>query len=332
MPKKTSFTFPLNAAQQARLVEIIRTGNYRPREVPHTRIAAEGSDCQIALFKSGKCLVQGQGAEDWVLFTLEPEVLQQAGVGYEQVLHPEAAQPHMGIDESGKGDFFGPLVIAAVYVDEQLVPAMQEMNIRDSKTISSDRVARDLARKIRELVGDRWTLVTIGPRKYNELYARIRNVNRLLAWGHARAIENLLEKVPGCPRALSDQFGPTRQIEMALMKKGKRIKLEQRHKAESDMAVAAASILARAGFLDGLQKIGERFDLAIPKGASTQVQEVACQLVAKQGPAILLETSKCHFRTTDAVLEKCGASRAALGPDGQVVSKTREEKAEEAAG
>ncbi len=323
MPKKMSYTFPLNPEQQKQLAALIRSGNYRPRETPHTLLSVEGPDCMIALYTSGKCVVQGQGAEDWVTFTLEPEILLEARLGYETVHTPEMFQPHMGVDESGKGDFFGPIVIAAAYVDDRIVPRFQELNVRDSKQITSDRKAEELADAIAGVLGDRFAIVAIGPRAYNRLYAKMRSVNRLLAWGHARAIENLLEKAPGIPRAVSDQFGPTAQIERALLKKGREIKLEQRPRAESDPAVAAASILARAAFLRALKDLQKTHGIKFPKGASAQVREAAAELVKKAGPAVLLDTAKCHFKTADDVLAACGQSRAALGPEGAATSQAK---------
>jgi ribonuclease HIII len=321
MTQRTSFTFKLTSGQQAALVSLLKAGNYIPREVEHTIVAVEGQDCNIALYKSGKCLAQGSGAQDWVTFVLEPQILLEAHLGYEKLLNPEASQPHMGIDESGKGDFFGPLVIAAAFADERLTDALQEMNVRDSKTITTDRKALEMARDIRRLLGERFAIVTIGPRAYNRLYASMRNVNKILAWGHARAIENLLEKVPDCPRAISDQFGPKRQIEQALMKKGRKIELVQRHKAESDMAVAAASVLARAGFLLALVDLQKKFGVPFPKGASAQVQDAAVKLIGKNKPEILLDIAKCHFKTADVVLEKASFDRSVLGPEGAAVSK-----------
>jgi len=323
--KKTSFTFKLTSPQQESLARVLRSGNYRPRIVPYTIIAVEAEDCNIALYESGKCVVQGKGAQDWVTFTLEPEVLMEARLGYEPILSPETFQPHMGVDESGKGDFFGPLVIAAAYVDASLVPVFQGLNVRDSKTVTSDRKAEEIADDIARVLGNRFSVVAIGPRTYNRLYNSMRSVNRILAWGHARVIENLLEVVPDCPRAISDQFGPTHQIERALMGKGKKIELIQRTKAESDPAVAAASILARAGFIRALRKMQKDQGIEIPKGASEKVKESARKLVEQKGPQILLETSKCHFRTADLVLESLGQSRAALGPDGAAKSQAKKE-------
>ncbi len=320
--RPTAYTFKLSAGQQEAVGRELRVGNYVPVEVPFARTAAERPDCRIVLYLSGKLVVQGRGAADWVQFVLEPQVLGDIVSGYEEERHPEAFRPHMGIDESGKGDFFGPMVIAAAYVDADLARAFQRMKVRDSKTITSDRKALDMGRELRGMLGGRFALVTVGPRAYNRLYASMGNVNRLLAWGHARAIENLLDRVPDCGRAVADQFGPERQIRQALLKKGRRIALEQRPRAESDPAVAAASILARCGFLEALEGLGKQYGRPFPKGASAAVREAAVDLVRARGPGVLLETAKCHFRTADQVLAGAGSSREALGPDGQAVSRT----------
>jgi len=309
MPPKNSYTFALTPDQQDRLTRVLARSTFQPVEVPYTRVAARGENLTVNLYTSGKCVIQGRGATDWITFTFEPEVLQEARLGYEDVHDPAASQPHMGIDESGKGDFFGPLVISAAYVDRDIVEKFRAMNVRDSKTITSDKVAEDMADQIADILGQRYTLVSIGPSAYNKMYGSMKNVNTLLAWGHARAIENLLEYVPSCPRALSDQFGPTHRIENALMKKGREIKLEQRTKAESDPAVAAASILARAGFLRGLRRLGEKYGVKLPKGASAQVRTVAIELARQHGPGVLLELCKGHFKTADEVLTQAGFSR-----------------------
>jgi ribonuclease HIII len=315
--KQNSFTIKLTEEQQQKLAALLRKSGFRTVEVPHTQIAVDTGSCRVNLYRSGKCLVQGKGAEEWITFTLEPEITGEARLGYEAVLDPESVEPHMGIDESGKGDFFGPLVIASVYTDAKSVEVLKELGARDSKKISSDRVALQLASDIRKKLEGKFTIVSIGPEAYNRMYAKIGNVNRLLAWGHARAIENLLEKVPGCPRALSDKFGPTSRIERALMKNGRKIKMDQRTKAESDPAVAAASILARAGFLHGLRRIEKDFGIeTVPKGCSEKVKQIAAELVAERGPGILLKTCKCHFRTTDQVLGMNGYSRTDLEPGG----------------
>lgn len=321
MAAQNTFTFSLTAEQQELLTVLLRTGNYRPADVPHTSIAVKAEDCAINLYKSGKLLVQGKGAREFVEFTLEPFVLGAATLGYEQTLNPEQTSPHMGVDESGKGDFFGPMVIAAAYVDASLYEEMRKLDVKDSKAITSDKKAMAIGAALRKLLGNRFSIVAIGPTAYNRLYAKMRSVNRILAWGHARAIENLLQAVPDCPKVISDQFGSKESVERALMKAGRGIELVQRHKAESDMAVAAASILAREGFLYALQKMREQYSADIPKGASAAVRAAAVSIARAHTPQVLLSTVKCHFKTTDAVLADLGVTRQSLPPEGQVVSK-----------
>jgi len=211
---------------------------------------------------------------------------------------PSVASGRIGSDESGKGDYFGPLVIAAAFVTPEIEPDLKLMEVRDSKMISDGRVL-ELARDLRQVC--KHSIVAIGPQRYNELYEKIRNLNRLLAWGHARALENLLEQV-NCDLAIADQFGDERFILNALLEKGKRIRLVQRPKAEEDLAVAAASILARAEFLTRLRRLSDEVGTSLPKGASPSVELAARMVVKKHGRERLSTIAKMHFKTTLAVL------------------------------
>src|SRR4051812_26502650 len=105
----------------------------------------------------------------------------------------------IGIDESGKGDYFGPLVIAAVFVDATTQEELSLMQARDSKKISDGRIL-EMAPDIRMICPH--SIIAIGPERYNGLYTKIRNLNRLLAWGHAKALETLLDKVT-CGHAIA---------------------------------------------------------------------------------------------------------------------------------
>ena len=211
---------------------------------------------------------------------------------------PSRTIERIGIDESGKGDYFGPLVIAAVFVDATTQGELRLMQVRDSKKISDGRIL-EMAPDIKTICPH--SVIAIGPQKYNELYAKIRNLNRLLAWGHAKALETLLERVT-CERAISDQFGDERLILNVLQEKGRKIVLEQRTKAESDLAVAAASILARAEFLLRLKRLSSEVGTTLPKGASPAVELAAKMIIKKHGQERLGSVAKLHFKTTQAVL------------------------------
>jgi ribonuclease HIII len=176
-----------------------------------------------------------------------------------------------------------------------------QAGIQDSKRIGSDQRIRDFADMIRDTPGVVVSVVSIGPEKYNQLYTKFGNLNKLLAWGHARVIENLLEQRPDCPRALSDQFANPRLIKNALMAKGKAIELEQRTKAESDLAVAAASILAREKFINWLRDARKTVGMELPRGVSASVKEKARALVASHGAEVISRMAKTHFKTAAEV-------------------------------
>lgn len=200
----------------------------------------------------------------------------------------------IGTDESGKGDYFGPLVIAGVYVDAANGDKLIKLGVDDSKKLS-DKLINLLAGKIREMCP--YSVVAIGNERYNELYSRVGNLNRMLAWGHARAIENLLSIVE-CKDALSDQFGDPSLIENALMEKGKNINLRQRPRAEENVAVAAASILARDEFVKRMEDMSKKYGIDFPKGASSGVLETARVFTQKYGMDELKKVAKLHFKTT----------------------------------
>jgi ribonuclease HIII len=200
----------------------------------------------------------------------------------------------IGTDESGKGDYFGPLVIGGVYVDSKIQALLESLKVRDSKKIS-DGMIKELDFKIRS--NCIYSVVVIGPEKYNLLYLKMKNLNRMLAWGHARVIENILMRV-NCMRVISDQFGNELLIKNALLESGRKIKLEQMPHAEKDVGVAAASIVARAEFLRRMEKLSEQCGFDLPKGASFLVDEAARKLLAKFGKEDLNKFVKLHFKNT----------------------------------
>ncbi|MCX6923368.1 MAG: ribonuclease HIII, partial [Verrucomicrobia bacterium] len=276
MKPLTSYTSKLTDPQATALRTWLQAHHYQFREVPYARFAAEKEKTNVVFYESGKLVVQGKGTQEFVEFVLEPEILQEARLGYEAVLNPELLLPRLGVDESGKGDFFGPLCIAGAYINEKVVKSWAEAGIRDSKHISSDKRMKDLAELIRKSPGCVTTVVPIGNEAYNRLYGKMKSVNAILAWGHARVIENLMGQrhlmIPPPVRAISDQFAASKEtVARALMPLGREIELIQKHRAEEDLAVAAASILARHEFVTRLAGLEKQFGTRFPKGASAAV-------------------------------------------------------------
>lgn len=270
----------------------------------------KNSDFSATFYNSSKFVIQGKniGAlidslsakfneigsfEAWTLGKSEPASQTS------QLINLSTYQPltYIGTDESGKGDFFGPLVIAGVLLDEKNRQIFIDLGIKDSKTLKDDQMIK-MAQQIQK--HSTFSTVVIPNQKYNELYQNFKNLNKLLAWGHARAIENILEKKP-CEHALSDKFGDESLIKNALMKNGRSIKLEQRVRAESDIAVAAASVLARATFVQKMKQMENFYGLKFPKGCNSQVKTSAKMFIEKYGKERLSEVCKVHFKTYNEV-------------------------------
>ena len=198
------------------------------------------------------------------------------------------------------------MIIAGVWADKKLLHEFELLGVKDSKLLS-DKHCHELAIQIRTLCKGNFQEVEIPPERYNELYeqfkAENKNLNHLLAWGHARAIESLLERL-SCGYAVADQFGDEHYITSRLMQRGKSLKLIQLPKGERYIAVAAASILARDCFVRRLEQIGHELGFVLPKGASDAVISTAKNVVNRSGIAGLRKVAKIHFKTTSLVLNE----------------------------
>lgn len=207
---------------------------------------------------------------------------------------------YIGVDESGKGDYFGPLVIAGFLLNDKNKSQLLELKIRDSKLLT-DHEIKYLAKKIKDQFNGYFSIVQINPKKYNELYGKIKNLNHLLAWGHSRCIENLLA-LHEIDKAICDQFGDQRFIKSALLEKGKKIELHQSFRAEKFLGVAAASILARNNFINWIEAKSKELKIKIPKGSGANVPTIAKKMVDIYGREVLNELTKSHFKTTASIL------------------------------
>ncbi len=298
------YTLHMSADEAVLLERKLRTrAGYTATARPYADFCFEGPGVNVAYYpKKGKLLVQGAGADEFLEFVLLLHPAENAPAKGSPPRGLIDTSPHFGVDESGKGDYFGPLVVAGVYSDERCAHELVRLGCKDSKSIPDDRAIHRMAERIKTLPGVAWELICIGPARYNELYAEIGNLNRLLAWGHARVIAALHDKVPTCPRALSDQFANEWVLRRALGQRHVPVKLEQRPRAESDVAVAAASILARDRFVQWMQATAQAAGCAIPLGCAPHVTKAARAFVQKHGAERLKDVAKLHFKVTAQVL------------------------------
>lgn len=308
-PKKiASYTVKLDDAQMEKLRSILVAKAWTPFEVAYTRFAfkADHLKVNVSAYTSGKVVIAGKGTEDFVRDVIEPEVTGAAKLGYDEVLHPDWFESHAGLDESGKGDFFGPVVAATVIADRPAIESWIKAGVKDSKRIAELQILK-LDQLIRDTKGVAVRTCFCGMPKYNELMARPNaNLNRLLAWQHATALEQALS-TKRVPWGLLDQFSEQPLTQRELARKGlKEFDLRMRTKAEEDPVVAAASIVARAEFQRQMAMLSKRFGARLQKGAGPLVKEQAKEIIAKFGAQGLRDFAKLHFRTAYEVVSECG--------------------------
>jgi ribonuclease HIII len=289
------------------------------RDIPYGRqfkIQSGTAAAQLNVYfgKKGLTLVS-QGADNAAKAAIEElAAVLKGGKGSERKVtkeekeYPEVAfaydEPWIGTDESGKGDYFGGLVTAGVIVDPEAIPLLRSLGVDDSKKITDSKIA-SMAAEIRKICFGKYKVLSLLPSKYNDLYERMKgegkNLNSLLAWAHVSVLENLLE-VQMVKLAIADKFADETYMNDRLKKLGRTIQLIQVPKAEQNIAVAAASILARDAFLRWHQEAKEQYGVTFPKGVSSEVVRAGREYVQSYGVQSLRNVAKVHFKTTSEVL------------------------------
>ncbi len=212
-----------------------------------------------------------------------------------ELVDPGLKEPeeYIGTDECGKGDFFGPLVVAAVFVNAHTKKNLLGIGVKDSKDLSDYQINL-LAKEIKKIAADNFTVVSINPKKYNEVYERFGNLNSLLNWAHSKALSNLFDKVDS-KTVITDKFS-NKDLDISSLSKHSDVEFIQETKAERYVGVAAASIIARESFLDWFEN-KERIGLNLPKGSSIETEVFAKKLLNSIGKEKLNELAKLHFKT-----------------------------------
>lgn len=289
---KSCFVAEIKKDQVDKLKQDLQDQGFEIKSGPHLLFHASKKGIQVHLYMSLKLTVMGKDKDEFILFYLEPEILQSTCYS-----HPKAEldmTPHMGSDEAGKGDYFGPLCVVACSCSSQIIEKLFELGVQDSKNLSDQKIF-ELADKLKTFVPHE--KVVIYPKTYNELYDKFKNLNRLLAWAHTKAITGVYQRYPESV-CIVDQFSKDKLVEKSVNSSLPKLQIIERTKAESDLVVAAASILAREAFLTGLKKLSEKAAFDLPKGAASIVVKKAKELVEKSGRQILPSVAKMHFKTS----------------------------------
>jgi ribonuclease HIII len=300
-PKPASlYTLKLDETQRKKLRAALEKRLWLEKKVEYADFAYVGPKVQVVAYTSGKLVVQGKGTEEFVQNILEPEVTGVALLGYDEIHHPEWFELHAGCDEAGKGDVFGPLVTACVIAGGEQIKELRAAGVRDSKKISDAEVMK-LEKIIRDTKGVAVASAQCSMEKYNELMSKPgANLNHLLSWLHSRSLGDALDKYSEAGNktavrwGLLDQFARNDRVEIYLKRKD--FELRRRTKAESDPVVAAASIMARAGFLRGMRNLSEEAGVKLMKGASNLAQAQFKELRDKFGADGMSKFAKLHFK------------------------------------
>ena len=286
---KNIFSGKFNVAEENNLRKILQKDGFILTQVQHAYWQAKKDRIFITFYKSGQVVIQGKSATDVADVYLSSLKSQQNIFGLDSI---KSLDNWIGTDESGKGDFFGPLVVAALYVDKKVEHNLWLMGVRDSKKMTDQKISQ-LAHSIRKNIPH--SVVTFSPDKYNKFYNHYNNLNRQLASAHAQAIQNLVEKT-GCQIVIADKFADEKLIKNAIGN-DMDITLIQKNKAEANIAVAGASILARDKFIRSMDELSLKYQMNFLPGASNKVVDVAKRFIQRFGKNKLNSVAKVHFKT-----------------------------------
>jgi len=281
--------FEVEARDHARLRSELESAGLQSRSVPHALFSFASKEATATLYKSGKLVVQG------------PEIamlLERLFPGASGPVNSADLEDRLGSDEVGKGDYFGPVVVVCAYVPPEERERARKLGVTDSKNLADDSILR-IAGAISHFVP--YELISLPPSEYNRRWESLRNINHLLAELHAEAMVKLSARL-GKREVLLDKFADPARLRVEVAKLGADLDVVARTKAEANVSVAAASILAREAFLEGLKSLSDEAGLDLPKGASDLVITAARKFVRIHGPAKLSQFAKVHFRTTERVL------------------------------
>jgi len=294
--KPSCFSTKIDVSLADKIRRDLESMGFQMCKPAYTIFSALKKGVSCTLYESGSLTVQGKEKDEFIEFYLEPQIL-KTFVYTNPMAHVDTT-PHIGVDEAGKGDFFGPLCVVALYADKEGIEKLISMGVKDSKRFSDPKILK-LGDEIKKHF--RHHLFVLRPEKYNELYSKFKNLNRMLAWMHVSSIENLYEKT-GCKNVIIDQFAKEHVVESILKQKNLELDLVQRVRGEEDVVVAAASILARKAFVEEMDKLTDAVSLALPKGASRMVIDAGKKVIAKYDLDMLDKVSKAHFKTRNEIL------------------------------
>lgn len=270
----------------------------RDKKIPYAIFQAQEEDTVITLYESGKAMFQGISADvDASMWAMLQDKKEETN-NEEDLYHITS----IGSDEVGTGDYFGPVVVCAAYVNIEDIKFLEELKVKDSKQTTDDyirKIAPTIAKKID------YELLVLSNKEYNEKYKEIKNINKIKAIMHNKVLYTLHQRHSDCNKIIIDEFAKENSYFNYL----KEVTNVERNliftpKAENkNMAVGAAAILARFTFLEIMDKLSDKYHEPLLKGASSEVDKQAERLIEKYGKEVLEDIAKLHFINTERILK-----------------------------
>lgn len=294
---QNTFTIALNSDEQNRVKDVLSANSWNEVSDNNQYIKCRfknGNGSVAILYNSGKLVFQGKENFTSVISNIKENI----------DVEINDFQSHIGVDEVGKGDYFGPLVVVGCFADIEFAKRAKLLGFVDSKKITDKKIT-----KLYESVKDYpyYYSSVVYPKEYNKLAKEYGNVSILLAKQHSLVIENGLRDLQSrgieCKHVIIDQFASSKnRVLDELGELGRSIEFEQFHKGESDIAVAIASVIARGIFLEEWEKMCKEYNFEFPKGASNVLYS-ARDFIQQFGTEELENVAKTGFKTTQNIMK-----------------------------
>lgn len=284
----------------------------RDKTPPYAVFQADTGDTIVTLYESGKAMFQGVSADieagmwesirkdkdniDYFMDTKDTKIKKE-----EQVEIPSDIAS-VGSDEVGTGDYYGPIVVTASFVSKDNIPFLTELGVRDSKKLSDEQILKIVPKIIKKIP---YKTIMLSNKEYNDNYGKDMNMNKIKAVLHNKVLTEMV-KDNDYDYIVVDQFEPEKSYYNHLSDVPNPLKgITFITKAEDKcLSVAVSSLISRYIFIKEMDKLGDKYDIFLPKGANYYVEDVGIKLVNKYGEKILHDIAKLNFSNTDRILKE----------------------------
>lgn len=285
----------------------------REKTPPYAIFQADTGDTIVTLYESGKAMFQGVAADIesgmWTSINKDKKDIdyftdsdnKPKKEKKEEITIPQNISS-VGSDEVGTGDYYGPIVVTASFVDKENIPFLIELGVKDSKKLSDEQILKIVPKIIKKIP---YKTVLLSNKEYNEKYGKDMNMNKIKAILHNKVLKEMI-KDNNYDYVVVDQFEPEKSYYNHLKECKDPVKgITFITKAEDKcLSVAVSSLISRYIFIKEIDKLGNKYDIFLPKGANYYVEDVGIKLVEKYGISVLKDIAKLNFSNTDRILKE----------------------------